>query len=471
MNIAKSKNVFLFLSLLVFTSSCNLKDIFPGKDKGSEVGDNPNAQVNGWIYDELTNWYLWTDKLAGKTTTKMELTPDEYFQSLLYQPGEVDRFSWIQESAEELVNSLNGKNTALGIRTSTFYADADQKNVAFAVGYALKDSPAERAGIKRGDFITKVNGTAITIDNYQSILANENLSLTMGDYVNGQIVPNSTVYNVTKAEIQTDPVQHYSIIQEGDRKIGYIVYLQYLSQYDDALRRIFGEFKAAGVNELVLDLRYNGGGYISSATTLSSLIGKGVSSSKVCYSDEWNANITKQFKDKYGANYFTKNFRDEANNIGSQLSRVFVLTSRGTASASELTINNLLPYMQVIRVGDNTYGKNVGSITIDDEQKRWKWGMQPIVLRTVNANGQSDYGSKEGFAPDVKISDNRLPFKSFGDKQETLLSGVIAYITGKTVASTPNARLRVSELVTPLSISDNPIENRYEMFADPLPKE
>lgn len=470
MNIAKSKNIFLLLGLLVFTASCNLQDILPGKDKGADTGDNPNAQVNNWIYDELTNWYLWTDNLADKTTTQMELAPDEYFQSLLYQPGEVDRFSWIQESAEELTNSLNGKNTALGIRTATFYADADQKNVAFAVGYALKGSPAERAGIKRGDFITKVNGTTITLDNYRTILADETLSLTMGDYVNGQIVPNNTVYNVTKTEVQTDPVQHYSIIEEGDRKIGYLVYLQYLSQYDDALRSIFGEFKAAGVNELVLDLRYNGGGYISSATTLSSLIGKGVSSSKVCYSDEWNANITKQYVDKYGKDVFTKKFRDEPNNIGSQINRVFVLTSKGTASASELTINNLLPYMQVIRIGDNTYGKNVGSITIDDEQKRWTWGMQPIVLRTVNANGTSDYGSKEGFTPDVRILDNRLPFKPFGDKQETLLSGVIAYITGKTVASSPNARLRASELVTPLSIADNPIENRYEMFAEPLPQ-
>lgn len=469
MSILKFNRVCLWLSLLIFVSSCNLADILPEKEPEPSAGTD--AEVNDWIYDQMTDWYLWTNNLAGKTTTDTKLTPDAYFKALLYQPGEVDRFSWIQESAEELRNSLNGRNTALGVRTATFYTDDTRKNVAFAVGYALKGSPAERAGIKRGDFITKVNGTTITIDNYQTILAEENLSLTMGDYVNGQIIPNSTVYNVTKAEIQTNPVQYYSIIEEGNKKIGYLVYLQYLSQYDDDLRRIFGEFKAAGVNELVLDLRYNGGGYISSATTLSSLIGKGVSSSKVCYADEWNANVTKQFTDRYGKDYFTKFFRDEPNNIGSQLSRVFVLTSRGTASASELTINNLLPYMQVITVGDNTYGKNVGSITIDDEKKRWKWGMQPIVLRTVNANGQSDYGSKEGFAPDVRLSDNRLPYKPFGDKQETLLSGVISYITGRTLAASPNLRIRASELTTPYSLSDNPIENRYEMYADPLPKE
>ncbi|MDP5138967.1 MAG: S41 family peptidase, partial [Spirosomaceae bacterium] len=271
----------------------------------------------------------------------------------------------------------------------------------------------------------------------------------------------------TKEEVQTNPIQHYSIITEGSKKIGYLVYTQYLSQYDDEMRKVFGEFKAAGVTELVLDLRFNGGGYISSATTLSSLIGRGVSSSKVCYRDEWNANITKQ----YSAASFTKYFQNEPNSIGASLSRVFVLTSGSTASASELTMNNLLPYMEVIQIGGNTYGKNVGSITIADDQKRWNWGMQPIVLKTVNANGTSDYGTKDGFKPQVEVSDNRLPFKQFGDKSETLLASAIAYINGgSTLATSANLRIKPSEMVSPRSFADNPRQDRYEMYAEPLPR-
>ncbi|MFB0947264.1 MAG: C-terminal processing protease CtpA/Prc [Spirosomataceae bacterium] len=467
MKIANLRSNLFLLLLLVFVAGCKEDEITP------DVVDsnNPNAEVNNWVYDEMTNWYLWADKLAVKATTANELAPNEYFSSLLYLPGDTDRFSWIQESAEELRNSLNGKNTSLGIRTSPFYTDDAKKNVAFSIAYVLKGSPAERAGLKRGDFITKVGGNDITLDTYSSALSPENLSLTLGDYVNGNIVSNTTVINVTKEEVQTNPIQHHSVITEGNKKIGYLVYTQYLSQYDDEMRKVFGEFKAAGVTELVLDLRYNGGGYISSATTLSSLIGRGVSSSQVCYRDEWNANITKQFQDRFGEDYFTKSFRDEANNIGASLSRVFVLTSRGTASASELTMNNLLPYMEVIQIGDNTYGKNVGSITIDDDKNRWKWGMQPIVLRTVNKNGNSDYGSKEGFAPKVRVSDNRLPFQAFGDKRETLLSAAIEYINGgPTLATAANARIRPSERVSPLSVTDNPRENRFEMYAEPLPK-
>lgn len=461
------KNPLLLLLALVFFAGCKEDEITPTET----VETNPNAIVNNWIYDEMTNWYLWTDKLAAKATTQNTLAPDAYFNSLRYQFGETDRFSWIQESAEELTASLQGRNTSLGVRTSPFYTDNTQTKVAFTVSFVLAGSPADRAGIKRGDFITKVGGNDITLDNYRTVLTPENLSLTLGDYVNGNIMPNATVLNVTKEEVQTNPIQHYSIITEGNKKIGYLVYTQYLSQYDNEMRRVFGEFKAAGVTELVLDLRFNGGGFISSATTLSSLIGRGVSSSKVCYRDEWNANVTKQYKDRFGENYFTKFFRDEPNNIGASLNRVFVLTTASTASASELTINNLLPYMEVIQIGGNTAGKNVGSITISDEQKRWKWGMQPIVLRTVNANGNSDYGTKDGFKPQVTVSDNRLPFKQFGDKSETLLASAIAYINGgSTLATTANARIRPSVLVSPRSFADNPRQDRYEMYAEPLPQ-
>ncbi len=462
------KSHVLLLIALVFFAGCKEEEI---QSQTAAKETNPNATVNNWIYDEMTTWYLWTDKLAAKPTTVNTLSPDAYFKSLIFEPGVTDRFSWIQESAEELTASLQGRNTALGIRTSPFFTDATQSKVAFTVSFTLKGSPADRAGIKRGDFITKVGGNDITVDNFRTVLSPENLSLTMGDYVNGSIVPNSTVINVTKEEVQTNPIQHYSIITEGSKKIGYLVYTQYLSQYDDEMRKVFGEFKAAGVTELVLDLRFNGGGFISSATTLSSLIGRGASSSKVAYRDEWNAEVTKQYKDRFGANYFTKFFRDEPNNIGASLKRVFVLTTASTASASELTMNNLLPYMEVIQIGGNTAGKNVGSITIADEQKRWKWGMQPIVLRTVNADGNSDYGSADGFTPKVRVSDNRLPFRQFGDKSETLLAAAIEYMNGgPTAATAANARIRPSAMVSPRSFADNPRQDRYEMYAEPLPR-
>lgn len=462
---------FLFI-LAINLASCKFQDIFPKKDTTTDTTtdtSNPNAAVNKWIYDEMKTYYLWTGQMPSASATDATLAPDAYFESLLYQSGTTDRFSWIQESSTELVNSLNGKNTVLGIRSTPFYMDEGKVNVAFAIVYVLKGSPAEKAGLKRGDFITKVDGVQITVDNYQTAFANETMTLTLGTYENSTIVSNLKTVTVTKAEVQTDPILYYNIIETGGKKIGYLVYLQFLSQYDNSLRTLFQEFKAKGVDELVLDLRYNGGGYISSAVTLSSLIGKGVNNTKVMYRDEWNQEQTDYYTKKYGANYFTKNFTTEANNPGT-LSRLYVLTSKGTASASELVINSLKPYMDVILVGDNTYGKNVGSITISDDQNRWDWGMQPIVLKTYNSSNESNYGTKDGFTPTIRVSDNVLPYKPLGDVTETLLSAAIADITGQTVASVRGARSidKEQDRVSNMYLSDNPKLDRKDMWAEPL---
>jgi carboxyl-terminal processing protease len=244
-------------------SSCNLKEtIFPKKN--TAITDEV---VNSWIYSEMKEWYLWESQLPAESATKKTLTPDAYFESLLYKPGEMDRFSWIEESSEELANSLAGKNTVLGVRTAAFFTDETKKNVALSVAYVLKNSPAERAGLKRGDFITEVGGVAITNDNFRTILSPETLSLTLGSYNNSTNTITSTTkkINVVKAEVQTIPVQMDTVITKGNKKIGYIHYVQFIpgirksdgtpgKEFDDQLRAVFANFKAKGVNELVLDV-------------------------------------------------------------------------------------------------------------------------------------------------------------------------------------------------------------------------
>ena len=150
---------------------------------------------------------------------------------------------------------------------------------------------------------------------------------------------------------------------------------------------------------------------------------------------QYNTEINKEIiaDPKYGEAFLTNLFADEAYNIGSLLSskRVYVLTSSRTASASELIINSLKPYMEVFLIGDVTYGKNVGSISIYDENDaRNTWGLQPIVLRVENSLGFSDYSS--GFVPDIENKDNGLYVYPLGDPRENLLAEAIAHITGKT---------------------------------------
>lgn len=465
---------------LVFGSLSCLKKIPDPVDKT----DFTNLDVNNWIYTKMKEYYLWSTDLPAQSQTNVGLDPDKYFESILVQPGEVDRFSWIQESSEELKNSLNGLSSVYGFKYAPFYADASRNRIGFAISYCLEQSAAERAGIKRGDFITKVNGTDITIDNYTKVLEPKTATFTLGKYENGEILHTNKTVEVTKEVTQADALQFYNVVELEGKKIGYFVYTQFLTSNDKDLNNMFKEFKTAGINELVVDFRYNPGGYISSAEVLSSLIVKGLKENMLMSRQVWNNTQTEKYKKQYGDNTFdtyffkSKSGLGELNNVGDQINRVYFLVSTGTASASELVINNLKPFMEVKLIGSHTYGKNVGSITIEDdtEPARWAWGMQPIVLKSVNSLGQSDYGTKNGFLPDIAVADNLLPFRDFGDPDETLLHAALTEILGSQAMSKlkANARIKPSkkfDLLLNESLSDNPINNRKDMWVKEFPFE
>ncbi|AQG82353.1 S41 family peptidase [Spirosoma montaniterrae] len=405
-----------------------------------------NQTVNEWILENMRDLYYWNTKIPANPD--LTLTPDKFFDSLLNKFNATtnpngDRFSWINESADELQASLSGQSVTTGMEYDFYLRSAGSDNIIVQVLYVLPGSPAERSGLKRGDIISKVNGQLLTRSNYIDLLFGGSTTFTFGLATPTTTTTGTTLTDtdqtrtVTATVFQENPVFLDSIYTVGGRKVGYVVYNQFVpgannstaKEYDAQLDAIFNSFKAQGVNELVLDLRYNPGGYTSSSANLASLIGKGVNASKLFFREEWNATVTPIIRRQEGDDFFVQNFLDKPQNIGNNLTRLYVLTTDHTASASELIINGLRPYMPVITIGTTTTGKNVGSITIEDETGKIKWGMQPIVFRSFNSQNQSDYWT--GFAPNVTVSEplNLLPL---GDTREALLSAALAQISGST---------------------------------------
>ncbi len=432
----KKSTLILFAGMFVFLVSCRDRTVV------APVPGNPaDTEVDKWILDNMKYWYFWNDKLPANSDLTQE--PQKFFQSILYKYDATlrpdgDRFSWLQESADELKASLSGESTSPGLEFRLNRYTSAGNDLFGTVTYAVKGSPAEKAGFKRGDFFTGVNGQALTIDNYRALLytGNDAKVFTMGTLDDSKkVVAATATRSVSPTLLQSNPVYFDTTFVKGDKRVGYIVYHQFVpgpngsnnNAYDQELEKIFADFKAKGVNELVFDLRYNRGGYVSSATEIASLIGKGVTNNNVFYYKEYNKTVTPDLEKQYGKDFFHDNFLTKSQNLGANLSRVFFLTSTSSASASELLINGLKPFMPVFLIGGVTTGKNVGSITLSDKSNRIKWGIQPIVSRSSNSQRNSDYTA--GFAPDVARTEG-LVLYPYGDPRDPLLGEALFQIFG-----------------------------------------
>jgi carboxyl-terminal processing protease len=433
--------LWLCLSLL-FVASCSKDDPAP------DVTSQTNNKIDSWILENMQFWYLWNDKLP--TAPDKSQDPETFFKSLL---ASEDRFSWIQDSYTDLLNSLQGISKEAGYEFVLYKESATSNNVLAQILYIKPGSAAEAAGLKRGDVITAINNQQITTSNYKDLLAaiKDNHSIRYKPLlVDDQKFDVEKIASLNTTEYTENPNYLHKVITAGDKKIGYYVYNFFASgtdnnenAYDAEMENIFADFKSQGITDFVLDLRFNSGGSETSADNLASLIGTSVDNTKVFAKRTYNDGVQKEIVNDpdLGTSYLTTKFLSKSANIGNQLAghRVYILTSSRTASASELVINALKPFMDVFLIGDVTYGKNVGSISIyDKDDATNKWGMQPIVVKVSNSLDQSDYSA--GFTPNVVDKDNSLYLYPLGDPKEALLSQAIGQITG--TASTGRERSR-----------------------------
>ena len=315
-----------------------------------------------------------------------------------------------------LENQLSRLYTTSGMMPGLARIGESNDLVAF-VRYVLPDSDAAAKNIQRGDLFLSVNNEQLTIDNYRDLLRSDvgSFSIQLAQ-INGQMItPTGVSVDLVKVEIQENPIHIHKLIELNNTKIGYLMYNGFVADYDDQLENAFAEFQTQGVDNLIVDLRYNRGGQTSSAIKLASMI-----------TGQFSGEVFAQTQHNDKLSSYNENYLFEAIAVQLKMDQLFVISSAETASASELLINGLSPYIDVILVGDDTTGKNVGSYSIydwiDDEgnvNPRHTWAMQPIALKIANSEGFADF--ENGLQPDHSLQEDLANMGVLGEIDEPLL--------------------------------------------------
>ncbi len=400
-------------------------------------------------------FYFWNNEMP-KHHYMVEKDSDEYFYKLLKKPD--DRWSFITNDLDALRAYYQGIRKTFGYSIQPYYAKQGSNQVVVFVEFVYKNSPAAKAGLKRGDMFYKVNGQVLDDKNYQSLLSKDDMVIATARFESdGNITEINPNVSLTAVVMNTHPVIESKVIDVSGYKIGYLAYTSFLANYDTALVNSFKYFKTKNVTEMVLDLRYNGGGDIESALKLAGLLAPASAQGSIFIKEKWNNEMTIYYKQKYANNNDIFNLRIPVEEANLNLTRLFVLTTSETASASEMVIYGLAPYMQIVQVGEKTYGKYYGSVTLYDPEGKHNWAIQPIVMRAENSTNSINYS--DGLPPTLSISDN-IYNAQLGDNNEHFLAYALSKIT---TGAFPTPKLKSKSLTADklLKFKDNidPLRN------------
>lgn len=382
-------------------------------------------------------------------------SPEALFDDLVYQRQTVDRFSVLVNDYIALEQLLSGVTRNNGMEFGLFrFSEADTDLYGY-VRYVLPNTDAQNKGIQRGDLFNAVNGTQLTVSNWKSLIGADSYTINLANYndngtptiADDTVEPTGESISLTKAPYTENPILVHNVLTVENHKIGYLMYNGFTgtNQFDSELNSVFGNFQAENITDLVLDLRYNGGGSVNTAIWLSSMI-TGQFTGDTFFTEEYNSDLQAQILAS-DPDFIINPFTDEMikfNNDGEvvfqqtinhlNLNKVYILTTGSTASASELVINGLRPYIDVVQIGTTTVGKYQASITVydspdfgrEDANPNHNYAIQPLIYKSLNASGFTDYDS--GLEPNVEFGEDFNNLGVLGDMNEPYLSAAITDI-------------------------------------------
>lgn len=432
----KIKNIAILFVIFSLLTSCF-------EDLDDKIQPASELDIQNFIYRGLNYYYLYkadTPELANNAFSNDEAkeeflgrfdSPESLFDYLL---SPQDRFSRLFDDYVVIENALSGVSMSNGMEYGLVYYPDNSRNIFGYVRYVLPNTDAQTKGVQRGQLFTTIDGIQLNESNYSDLLSNDIYTIGWATYDGDSFQPTGESVQLTKVEYDENPVFISKTLELQGQKIGYLMYNAFIQGNDVDLNNAFARFKSDGVTDLILDLRYNGGGSVATATDLASMI-TGQFTGEVFYKEFWNA-------DRQEGNARNGLFDNQISNgspINSlNLNTVYVLTSGNTASASELVINGLDPYINVVQIGDATTGKFQASFLMYDAPApsfsksqaslSHRYVMLPLVFKTANKVGHTDF--VDGLEPDIALKENFFNLGVLGDPSEPLLAEALNALIG-----------------------------------------
>jgi C-terminal processing protease CtpA/Prc len=441
--------------ILLFIISSIASSCFEDRDDNGIFA----SEINDFVWKGMNAFYLYKDEIPNLANDRFSSdeeygtylntfsAPEELFESLIYQRSTIDQFSWITDDYIANDQLLNGITLTNGMNYGVSRFTPGGSDVYCIVNYVVPNKSAADEGVQRGDAFSAVDGTQLNLDNWRTLLGADVYSINLGTYDTNGTPETSDDFIASGPETVTltktfdpnepeDPIYANDVLNIGGKSIGYLMYNGFNGSSAD-LNNVFADFKNANIGDLVIDLRYNPGGFTSKAVLLSGLI-TGQFTGDIMYTEQWNSELQAAFEDQ-NPDFLINRFISSEDGMSLNsltLDKVYILTTGRSASASELVINALRPYIQVVQIGTNTRGKYQGSFTIYDSDNFQREGanpnhtyaLQPLVFKTVNINGVTDYFN--GLAPDIELRENPTFYGVLGDENEPFLAEAIANILG-----------------------------------------
>lgn len=428
----------------------------PTKQKPSEE----IQQADLFAANALNIYYLWNKEISKDLE---RLSPDtcanpiNVVHEIRYHKGnkEVDHWTSLTNNLGEMTSAVEGMGESYGYDLQAGRITNSDGQYFLFVNYVTNDSPAQKGGLKRGDLIMTIDGKPITSNNIYDVFNKANVTLGIAHLTGeGYLGAVEKEVPLTAIDMWEDPVTVTKTFDVNGKKVGYLTYNSFDIKSMETLPDIFRSFKTEGVQELILDLRYNGGGFVSTECELASLIAPyaSVAAGDVFQTEVYNSILSEAWKDDDFNTYFATKFEyksgdydinEDISDANLNLKKMYVIVTGNSASASEGLIVGLGPYMDITLIGEQTYGKycagymlppsnlfnNAASYSLIS-----KWGIYVMVSQFADKNGKNP-ANPDGIPVNVEAHDNPLDGYQLGDENETMLKAALT-AAGKTYPET-----------------------------------